>query len=134
MRIKTSKIIASVAVIGAVAAGGAAFTASNTVAASVAGYGSSTISGATASALNYTLAADGTTITGAALTFAGDKTGRVVKAGFGTDALTACTVGTYDTVALTTPVTCTGYTQSTASLSFSEGGCTARVAMLPWCE
>lgn len=117
MRIKTSRIIASVAVIGAVAASGAAFTASNTLPASVAGYGSSTVSGATATALNYTLAADGTTISAAALTFTGDQTGRTVKASFGTDALAACTVGAHDATGNTTPVTCTGYTQSTASSS-----------------
>jgi hypothetical protein len=46
---------------------------------------------ATATALNYTLSADGTTITDAALTFDGDRTGRSVKAGFGTDNLTTCT-------------------------------------------
>lgn len=113
MRSKTSKIIAAVALIGAVAAGGSALTASNSIPASVAGYGSSTISGATATALNYTLAGDGTTITGATLTFTGDKTGRTVKAAFGTDALTTCVVGTYDGTT-STPVTCSGFTQSTA--------------------
>ena len=117
MRSKTSKIIGAVAIVAALVGSGAAFTASNTVPASVAGYGSSTISGATATALNYTLAADGATITGAALTFTGDQTGRTVKAAFGTDALTACTVGTFDSVGDTTPVTCSGYTQSTASSS-----------------
>lgn len=117
MRSKTSKIIGAVAIVAALVGSGAAFTASNTVPASVAGYGSSTISGATATALNYTLAADGTTITAAALTFTGDQTGRTVKAAFGTDALTACTVGTFDSVGNTTPVTCSGYTQSTASSS-----------------
>jgi len=117
MRSKTSKIIGAVAIVAALVGSGAAFTASNTVPASVAGYGSSTISGATATALNYTLAADGATITAAALTFTGNQTGRTVKAAFGTAALTACTVGTYDSVALTTPVTCSGYTQSTATSS-----------------
>jgi len=117
LRRKMSRIVAGVAVVAAVAGGGAAFTASNTVPASVAGYGSSTISGATATALNYTLSADGTTITDAALTFTGDQTGRTVKAGFGTAALTTCTVGTYDSVANKTPATCSGYTQSTASSS-----------------
>ena len=117
MQRKTRRIVAAVAAIAVVAAGGAAFTASNTIPASVAGYGTSNISGATATALTYTLAADGTTITGANLTFTGDQTGRTVKAGFGTAALTACTVGTYDSVGDTTPVTCSGYTQSTASSS-----------------
>jgi hypothetical protein len=117
LRRKMSRFVAAGAVVAAVTAAGAAFTASNTVPASVAGYGTSNISGATATALNYTLSADGTTITDAALTFTGDQTGRTVKAGFGSNALTACTVGTYDSVANKTPVTCSGYSQSTASSS-----------------
>jgi len=114
---KSIKVLGAVAVAGLVAASGSAFTAANTVPASVAGYGTSTISGATATALNYTLAADGATITAAALTFTGNQTGKTIKAGFGTAALTACTVGTHDTTANTTPVTCSGYTQSTATSS-----------------
>jgi len=117
LRHNMRRIVAGVAVVAAVGAGGGAFTASNTVPASVAGYGSSSISGATATALNYTLSADGTTITSAALTFTGNQTGRTIKAGFGTDALTSCTVGSYDSVANTTPATCSGYTQSTSSSS-----------------
>lgn len=117
MRHTSRRIVAAVAVVAAIGAGGAALTASNTVPASVAGYGSSTVSGATATALNYTLSADGTTITEAKLTFTGNQTGRTVKAGFGTAALTSCTVGAHDTVNNTTPVTCSGYSQSTASSS-----------------
>lgn len=112
---KNVKVLGAVAVAGVVAATGSAFTASNTVPASVAGYGTSTISGATATALSYTLSADGASITASALTFTGNQTGRTVKAAFGTAALTACTVGSFDSVANTTPVTCTGYTQSTAT-------------------
>jgi hypothetical protein len=117
MRSKTSKIVAALAVAGVVAAGGSAFTASNTIPDSVAGYGTSNITGATATSLDYTLSADGTTIAAADLVFSGDQTGRTVKAGFGSDALTACTAGTYDSVADETPVTCSGYSQSTASSS-----------------
>lgn len=117
------KTLAALAVVGVVAAGGSAFTASNTVPDTVAGYGSSTISGATATSLKYTLNGDGTQITAAAMNFDGDLTGSTVKAGFGTAALTTCTVGTPgvdnpDTTALLdayTPVTCSGYTQSTAT-------------------
>jgi hypothetical protein len=116
---KSTRFLGALAVAGIVVAGGTAFTASNTVPASVAGYGTSTISGATATALSYTLSADGTTITGAALTFTGDQTGRTVQAGFGTDALTDCTVGAYDGTT-STSVTCTGFTQATAaSASFN---------------
>ena len=114
---KTFKLLGAVAVAGLVATTGSAFTASNTVAASIAGYGTSTISGATATALTYTLSADGTSITGSTLTFSGNETGRTVSAGFGTAALTTCTVGTFNSTGNTTPVTCTGYSQSTASSS-----------------
>ncbi|HET7051842.1 MAG TPA: hypothetical protein VFI54_26465 [Solirubrobacteraceae bacterium] len=115
MQRKTKRFIGAIVVIAAIAAGGAAFTASNTVPATVAGYGTSNITGATVTALHYTLNADGTQITDAALTFDGDQTGNVVKAGFGTDALTTCTVGAYNSGADTTPATCSGYTQSTAT-------------------
>ncbi len=114
MRSKTTKIIGAVAIVAALAGTGAAFTASNTLPPSVAGYGSSTISGATATQLNYTLAADGATITAAALVFTGDQTGRTIKANFGAAALTACVVGAYDGIGDETPVTCSGYSQSTA--------------------
>ena len=118
----STKVIGSLALLGVVAAG-SAFTASNTVPDSVAGYGSSTISGATATSLNYTLNTDGTQITGATLRFVGDLTGKTVRAGFGTNALTACTLGTVvadNPLTLTedetaTPVTCSGYTQSTST-------------------
>lgn len=115
MQRKTKRIIGAIAVIAAIAAGGAAFTASNTVPDTVAGYGTSNISGATVTAMHYTLNADGTQITDASLTFHGDQTSNVVKAGFGTDALTTCTVGSYDSGTDTTPASCSGYTQSTAS-------------------
>ena len=115
MQRKTKRIIGAFVVIAAIAAGGAAFTASNTVPATVAGYGTSNISGATVTAMHYTLNPDGTVITDASLTFQGDQTGNVVKAGFGTDALTTCTVGSYDSTGDATPATCTGYTQSTAT-------------------
>jgi hypothetical protein len=116
MRRKSTKIAVAIAVIAAVAAGGAALTASNVVPASVAGYGTSSISGATATALTYTLSADGSQITAAALTFDGDVTDRTIKAGFDNDAtLRSCTIGAYDGVGDETPVTCSGFTQNTAT-------------------
>jgi hypothetical protein len=117
MRGKTRRIVAAAAVVAAVAAGGAAFTAANTIPDSVAGYGTSTISGATATSLNYTLSADGTTITAADLVFTGDQTARTIKAGFGTSPLSDCSAGTYDSVNDKTPVTCSGFSQSTSSAS-----------------
>jgi hypothetical protein len=115
MQRKTKRIIGAFVVIAAIAAGGAAFTASNTVPNTVAGYGTSNITGATVTAMHYTLNGDGTQITTADLTFQGDQTGNVVKAGFGSDSLTTCTVGAYDSTGDTTPATCGGYTQSTAT-------------------
>src|SRR4029079_11614436 len=96
MQRRTKRIIGAIVVIAAIAAGGAAFTASNTVPDTVAGYGTSNITGATATSLTYTLSADGTQISSAALVCDGDVTGDNVKAGFGSDALTTCTVGSYD--------------------------------------
>jgi hypothetical protein len=113
MQRKTKRIIVAIAVIGAIFAGGAAFTASNTVPNTVAGYGTSNITGATVTAMHYTLNGAGTQITDASLTFSGDQTGNVVKAGFGTDNLTTCTVGAF--TAGTTSATCSGYTQNTAA-------------------
>ncbi|SNR64820.1 hypothetical protein [Blastococcus mobilis] len=110
--------VAGVLAVGAIAlAAGSASTASNTVPSSVAGYGTSTVSGATAESLEYTLSADGTTITDAALVFTGNLTGQTVEAGFGSNALTACSVGTYDSVNNETPVTCAGFSQATSTSS-----------------
>jgi hypothetical protein len=113
MRRKTTKIAIAIATAAAIAAGGAALTDNNSLPASVAGYGTSSISGATATSLKYTLSADGTEINSAALVFDGDVEDKTIKAGFGTDNLTACTVGSYDSGQDETPVTCAGFTQDT---------------------
>ena len=55
MKRRTKRIIGAIVVIAAIAAGGAAFTAGNTVPDTVAGYGTSNITGATVTALHYTL-------------------------------------------------------------------------------
>jgi len=134
MQRKTKRIIAAVFLIGALAAGGAAFTAANTIPDSVAGYGTSNITGATAKTLSYTLNGDGTVITGATLLFQQDLTQNAtdptatpytVKAGFNSNNLQACTIGSYSSSAPTgTTVTCgsdatggTPYTQSTSGAS-----------------
>jgi hypothetical protein len=106
------RMVAVVVVVGAIAAGGAAFTASNTVQASVAGYGTSTITGATATDVHYTLSADGTQINTVLITFNSDLTGDTVQAGFGTDALTTCGA---PTAGPNSTVTCSGYTQNTGT-------------------
>lgn len=88
---------------GLIIAGGTAFTAGNTVEDSVAGYGTSTISGATATAVNHTLSTDGSSITSTSITFSASQTGNIVKAGFGADTLSDCAVDEVDG----TSATCT---------------------------
>ena len=120
MRRTTKKIVVAVAAVAALAAGGAAFTASNTVPATTAGYGTSTVTGATVKSIQYTLNGPKTTITGADLVFDGDLTSPVlqnVEAGWEGGNLSACTVGSYDSNDDETPVACTGFTQSTATSS-----------------
>jgi hypothetical protein len=112
----TRKVVAIAVVVGALAAGGAAFTASNTVPATTAGYGTSSITGATATDIAYTLSPDGTEITGATITFTGDLSNDTVKAGFETNNLTTCAAPTYNGTSSST-TTCSGYTESTASSS-----------------
>lgn len=103
--------IAAVAVIGFA---GTAMTASNTIADSVAGYGTSTVSGATATGVEHTLSGDGSTISSTLVTFSTDLVaGHAVKAGFGTTALESCTV---DVAANTAACTyATGYDTATAT-------------------
>ncbi len=107
------RMVAVVVLIGAIAAGGAAFTAANVVPASTAGYGTSNITGANATDVHYTLNADGTEISTVLITFTGDLSADTVQAGFGTDALTTCSAPVFASGNSTT--TCSGYTQSTAS-------------------
>jgi hypothetical protein len=83
MRSKTSRIIAAVVVIGAVAAGGAAFTASSGLpATATAGYDTSTVSGATATNLHYVLGDNGASVTSAVVTFDASQSGKTITAGF----------------------------------------------------
>jgi|tagenome__1003787_1003787.scaffolds.fasta_scaffold20524825_1 hypothetical protein len=94
MRLFTPKIVAAVAAVAAVgAAGGAALTEGNNFPTSTtAGYASTNVSGATVKSIHYTLSADGKTIDQLELVIAGDVTQKIVKAGFGTQALTECTI------------------------------------------
>jgi hypothetical protein len=117
---KNFKLLGAVAVAGVVATTGSAFTAGNTVNGNnVAGYGSSTVSGATTEVIEHTLSADGTTITSTSLTFTTDLgADHQVKSGFGSTALESCTVTVNVSPAKDTAV-CTyagsGYTTSAAS-------------------
>lgn len=114
MHRRTRRITLAVILIGALAAGGAAFTASNTIASSTAGYGTSTITGATATDVHYTLSADGTQINTAALTFTGDLHLDTVQAGFGASPLTTCSAPVYTSGTNSSTSNCTGYTESTS--------------------
>jgi hypothetical protein len=116
MKGKTKKIVLAVAVIGAIAAGGAAFTAANTVPDSVAGYGTSTVTGTTVSAIHHNLDVSGTTITDTDMVLLGDMTAKTIHAGFDLTDLSdsTCTAGVYtpdvaapaDPTLGTTPVNC----------------------------
>jgi hypothetical protein len=110
------RMVAVLVVVGAIAAGGAAFTAANTVPPTTAGYGTSSISGATATDIAYSLNAAGTQITSATITFTGDLSNDTVKAGFESNNLTTCSTPVYDGSTSSTS-TCSGYTESTASSS-----------------
>jgi hypothetical protein len=111
MKGKTKKIVLAVAVIGAIAAGGVAFTEANIVPDSVAGYDNTTITGATATAVNYTLDGTGQNITDVVVTFSTDITGKHVRIGFNGGALTPdCTIA--GAVGSQT-ATCSGLTQDT---------------------
>jgi hypothetical protein len=114
MSISKRTVLAVAAIAGIAAAGGSAFTDSNTVPDSVAGYGTSTVSGATVSTVVHTLSGDGSKITGTTITFSTAQSATaVVKAGFGSSDLEACTLGGGNTTA-----TCTyadGYDTATAT-------------------
>lgn len=105
MRNKPRSILVALVVIGVLVAGGSAFTASNTIPNTTMGFGTSHITGATATALTYTRSADGTTITAATIVFTGDLTANTVEAGFNTNALDTCATGTF--AAGSTTVVCT---------------------------
>jgi hypothetical protein len=94
MKSKTRRIIMAVAVIGVLAAGGAAFTASNINSTTdVAGYNSVSVTGATISDQQNILSSDGTEIVSVLLTFPSSEAANTVTAGFGDNAagLGACT-------------------------------------------
>jgi hypothetical protein len=116
---KNIKLLGAVAVAGLVATSGSAFTASNTLNGNnVAGYGTSTVTGAITEVIEHSLSTDGTTITSTSLTFTTDLgADHQVKAAFGTAALESCTVTvnaspTKDTAVCTYS---TGYTTASAS-------------------
>lgn len=86
------KILAGAVALSALGlAAGGAFTASNTVPTTVAGYGSNTVTGASVSSIDYTYDQTMSTITSAKLVFTVDQSANTVKAGFNNDDPTSCT-------------------------------------------
>ena len=107
---KPTRVVAAIAVIGAVAAGGAAFTASNTVPASVAGYGVSTVTGGVVDSLTYGFSTDGSNVTSATVVFEGNTSTDTAQIGFnGTTgtavALETCNAGAPGTNLESLPIT-----------------------------
>jgi hypothetical protein len=103
MKSKTRRFIMAVAVIGVLAAGGAAFTASNGTPGTTAGYSSLAVSGATVTKVTNNLNANGATIDSVDLTFQDSQQNNTVMAGFGiaSDPNPATTITCV--VSLTTP-------------------------------
>jgi hypothetical protein len=108
---------------GVIAAGGTAFTNSNSLPISTtAGYGSTEVTGATVLWLTYHTNSTGTEITDATMKLLGDySSGYTVKAGFGTNALSNCNIGIFnwDGTNLNTIVTCP-FTQPTDDVQSSS--------------
>ena len=100
MHRKTKRIGAAIGLIAVLAAGGAAYTASNTLPATdTAGYGNISVTGASLSDIQNTLSTDGQNITEVTLTFASAiPSNAAVTAGFGPTSGVAPT---------TLPLTCT---------------------------
>lgn len=118
MKRNKKRVIAAVLAVCALAAGGAAFTASNTFTSdNVAGYGNVQVSGADVQDINNTLSADGKQITGVALTFASAiDPASTVEIGWAASgdptslSSTGCTVAVDGLTAA-----CTGLTQTTST-------------------
>ena len=113
---KLGKALGAVAIAGAIAAGGSAFTASNTLPAGsvTQGYGSQTITGVTAQTVTYVLDAAKENILGVDLTLTGDTTSKTIQIAFSGAAPATCSDnGTFDTDH--TDYSCTGLSQAVAS-------------------
>jgi hypothetical protein len=122
---KSSKVFGAVAVAGLVAAGGAAFTNSNTFAsgatAPLTGYASTSVSGGTINSLKYNLDAAGDNVDSVTLVLANDTTTSAVSIGFNGAATSSCGTGTYSATTTDTTYTCnnggTSFVQSTSGLT-----------------
>lgn len=123
MQRKTRRLIVAVALIGALAAGGAAYTAGNSLPDQTVGYYNQNIVGTTASSVTYNTSADGTTIDSVDVVVTSDISTKVIKAGFN-DTLSdnnqggtpTCTTNTFTT---TQTVHCTFSESTQAATKFS---------------
>jgi hypothetical protein len=86
--------LAGAALFAAVAAGGAAYTATSTVPNATVGYGTNTVSGGTVTSIKYTTNAAGSNVDSVALVMDGDTTSSTVSIGFNGGATTPCVVAT----------------------------------------
>ncbi len=115
------RMVAVLVVVGAIAAGGAAFTAANTLPPQTVGYGTETVSGATVDTVHDTLTADGAAITSVTLVMhAALPSNAVVTAGFSDESgLDSCTTSDQITytcaIANGTGGTVVGVTEPTGS-------------------
>lgn len=116
-------IFTGAAMAAVIAAGGTAYTASNTVPNATVGYGTNTVSGGTVNSIAYNLSADGSNINTVTLKMAGDTTSSNVSIGFNSGSTTSCGTGTVSgtSPSLVTTYTCNNgganFTQSTSSLT-----------------
>jgi hypothetical protein len=98
---RSTKLVGALAVAGIVAAGGTAFTNSNTFAtgstAPLTGYGTTHVSGATINSMAYNLSGPGDNVDTVTLVLAGDTTTSAVSIGFNGGATTSCGTGTFAT-------------------------------------
>jgi hypothetical protein len=107
---KTRKFLGGAALVGIVAAGGSAFTASNSLPATTVtrGYGSQTISGVTAESVTYGMNTAEDTITSVGLVLTGDTTAKTIQVAFNDAAPATCSgTGTYASVSDDTTYSCT---------------------------
>lgn len=108
--IKIRTLIGAAAIAGAVAAGGSAFTASNSLPSDdvTRGYGSQTISGVTAEEVTYNTDATKETITSVGLVLTGDTTSKTIQIAFNDANPETCSdVGTFGTDSTTYSCTVT---------------------------
>jgi hypothetical protein len=106
---KTRKFLGAAALAGILTAGGAAFTASNSLPAAnvTKGYGSQTISGVTAESVTYNTNVAKDTVTSVGLVLSGDTTAKTIQLAFNDAAPATCSdVGVYDAEGDTTTYDC----------------------------